>query len=111
MCGLHHARGGEELGFIGLALKLGSMVSPCLASKPLATVSPNLASKSVTTIFVVWPQNHLLGFPGLGLKTGRCGLVIWPTKSPQRFLRLCLKTKWAMVCRLRLKTNGRMKMV
>jgi hypothetical protein len=59
--------------------------------------------------FVVWPQNHSLGFPGLCLKTGSYGLVIWPTKSPQQFLILHLKTKWDMVCRLRLKTDGRMK--
>jgi hypothetical protein len=25
------------------------------------------------------------GFPYLGLKTGSCGLVIWPTKSPRQF--------------------------
>jgi hypothetical protein len=73
------------------------------------TVSPGLTSKPVATVFVVWPQNHSLGFPGLGLKTGSCGLVIWPTKSPRRFLGLGLKTKWEEVCRLRLKTDGRMK--
>jgi hypothetical protein len=28
---------------------------------------------------VVWPQNHSLGFPELGLKTGSRSLVIWPT--------------------------------
>jgi hypothetical protein len=35
---------------------------------------------------------------GLGLKTDSCGLVIWPTKSPRRFLDLYFKTEWAMVC-------------
>jgi hypothetical protein len=69
VCGLHHAQGDEECGFLGLA------------SKPRSTVSPGLASKPVATVLVVWPQNHSLGFPGLGLKTGSCDLVIWPIKS------------------------------
>jgi hypothetical protein len=93
--GLHCAQGDEERGFLGLASKPRSMVSPGLASNPVATV------------LVVLPQNHSLRFPGLGLKTGSCSLVIWPTKSPQRFLGLILKTKWARICRLRHKTNGR----
>jgi hypothetical protein len=33
--------------------------------------------------------------------------VIWVSKSPRRFLGLCLKTMWASVCRLRHKTDGR----
>jgi hypothetical protein len=45
-------------------------------------------------------------FPGLGLKTGSSGLVIWASKSPRRFLGLGLKTKWALVCRLCHKTDG-----
>jgi hypothetical protein len=42
---------------------------------------------------LVWPQNHSLGFPGLGLKTGSCSVVIWTTKSPRQFFGLGLKTK------------------
>jgi hypothetical protein len=58
--------------------------------------------------FLVEPQNQVGGgFPGLGLKTGSSGLVIWASKSPRRFLCLGLKTKWASVCRLRHKTDGR----
>jgi hypothetical protein len=57
--------------------------------------------------FLVEPQNQGGGvFPGLGLKTGSFGLVIWALKSPRRFLGLCLKTKWASVYRLRYKTDG-----
>jgi hypothetical protein len=97
VCGLHRAQEDEECGFLGLA------------SKPRSTISLVLTSKPVVTVFVLWPQNHSLGFSGLGIKTASCGFVIWPTKSPQRFLGLGLKTKWAMVCRLRLKTDGRMK--
>jgi hypothetical protein len=70
MCGLHRAQEDKEREFLHLA------------SKPSSTVYPGLASKSVATVLVVWPQNHSLGFRGLGLKTGICGLVIWPTKSP-----------------------------
>jgi hypothetical protein len=82
-----------------------------LASKPRLSVSPGLASKPVAMVLVVWPQNHLLGFPDLGLKTGSCGLVIWSIKSSRRFLGLSHKTKWAMVCLLHHKTDGRMKTV
>jgi hypothetical protein len=57
--------------------------------------------------FLVEPQNQGGGwFSGLGLKTGSYVLVIWASKSPQRFLGLDLKTKWASVYRLRHKTDG-----
>jgi hypothetical protein len=56
VCGQYHAQGDEECGFLGLA------------SKPRSTVSPGLASKPVATVFVVWLQNHSLEFPGLGSK-------------------------------------------
>jgi hypothetical protein len=69
------------------------MVFASLASKLVATVSPGLASKSVVG-FMVEPQNQGgRGFPGLGLKTGSSGLVIWASKSPRRFFGLGLKTK------------------
>jgi hypothetical protein len=64
-----------------------------LASKLVAAVSSGLASKPVVG-FLVEPQNQGGGgFPGLGLKTGRFGVVIWASKSPRRFLGLSLKTK------------------
>jgi hypothetical protein len=45
---------------------------------------------------LVEPQNKGGGgFPGLGLKIGSSGLVIWASKSPRWFLGLGLKTKWA----------------
>jgi hypothetical protein len=68
--GLHRAQEDKECEFLDLASKPRSMVSSGLVSKPVATVR------------VVWPQNHSLGLHGLGLKTGSCGLVIWPIKSP-----------------------------
>jgi hypothetical protein len=116
--------------FAGLASKPVATVSGSLASKPAATVSSGLASKPVVMIFhslasklvamvssglaskptvgfLVQPQNQGGGgFPGLGLKTGSSGLVIWASASPRRFLGLGLKTKWASVCRLRQKTDG-----
>jgi hypothetical protein len=70
VCGLHCAQGDEERELLDLS------------SKPRSTVSPGLASKPVGTVLVVWPQNHSLGFPFSGLKTGSCGLIIWTTKSP-----------------------------
>jgi hypothetical protein len=58
--------------------------------------------------FLVEPQNQGgAGFPGLDLKTGSYGLVIWASKSPRRFLGLGLKTKQTSVCRLRHKTDWR----
>jgi hypothetical protein len=83
----------------------------------VATVSPGLASKPVVG-FLVEPQNQGGGgFPDLGLKTDRYGLMIWPqnhrgglvvwaSKSPQRFLGLGLKIMQALVCRLCHKTDG-----
>jgi hypothetical protein len=92
--------------FVDLATKLLATVFSSLASKLVATVSPVLASKPVVG-FLVEPQNQGGGgFPGLGLKTGSSGLVIWASKSPRRFLGLGLKTKWASICRLRHKTDG-----
>jgi hypothetical protein len=94
--------------FSGLASKPVVMVLSFLASKPVATVSPGLTSKPVVS-FLVEPQNQGGGgFPGLGLKTGRYGLVIWASKSPRQFFGLCLKTKRDIVCRLRHKTYERM---
>jgi hypothetical protein len=67
---LHCAQEDEERGLLDLA------------SKPRSTVFLGLASKPVPMVLVVWPQNHSLGYSFFGLKTGSCGLVIWPTKSP-----------------------------
>jgi hypothetical protein len=60
--------------------------------------------------FLVEPQNQGGGgFPGLGLKIDTYGLVIWGSKSPRRFLDLCLKTMQVSVCQLRHKTDGRIR--
>jgi hypothetical protein len=81
------------------------MVSNGLASKPAVTVFSSLTSKQMVG-FLVEPQNQGGGgFPGLGLKTDSSVLLIWASKSPRRFLDLCLKIKWASVCRLRHKTD------
>jgi hypothetical protein len=89
----------------GLASKPTATVFSNLASKLVATVSPGLASK-LTIGFLVEPQNQGGGgFPGLDLKTGSFGLVIWVSKSPRWFLGLGLKTKQVSICRLRHKTD------
>jgi hypothetical protein len=63
--------------FTGLASKPVVTNFSSLASKLVVTVSPDLASKLVVG-FLVEPQNQGGGgFPGLGLKTGSSGLVIW----------------------------------
>jgi hypothetical protein len=82
----------------GLASKSVATVFYSLASKLVGTISPGLASKPVVG-FLVEPQNQCGGgFPCLGLKTGRSGLVIWASKSPRRFLGLVLNTKQVSVC-------------
>jgi hypothetical protein len=92
--------------FSGLASKPVAIVFSSLASKLVATISPGLASKPAIG-FLVEPQNQSGGgFPGLGLNAGSFSLVIWALKSPRRFHGLGLKTKWALVCPLRHKTDG-----
>jgi hypothetical protein len=55
---------------------------------------------------LVEPQNKGgEGFLGLGLKIDSYCLMIWASKLLQQFLGLNLKTKWAMVCWLRLKID------
>jgi hypothetical protein len=78
----------------GLASKPAATVSGSLASKPTITVFSSLASKLMATVclglaskpavgFLVGPQNQAGGeFPGLGLKTGSSGLMIWASKLP-----------------------------
>jgi hypothetical protein len=51
VCGLHRAQGDEERGFIGLASKPRSMVSPGLASKPVASGFQVWASKLAASIW------------------------------------------------------------
>jgi hypothetical protein len=68
--------------FSGLGSKPVTTVFSSLASKLVAIVSPSLTSKPVVG-FLVELQNQGGGeFPGLGLKTGSFGLVIWASKSP-----------------------------
>jgi hypothetical protein len=67
----------------GLASKPVPTVFSSLASKLVATVSPGLTSKSVIGFLVKHQNQGGGGFPGLGLKTGSSGLVIWISKSPR----------------------------
>jgi hypothetical protein len=91
--------------FAGLSSKPVTTIFSSLTSKLMRTVSPGLASKPAVVGFLVEPQYQGGGgFFGLGLKIGSSGLVIWVSKSPRRFLGLCLKTKQTSVCRLRHKT-------
>jgi hypothetical protein len=99
VCGLYHAQGDEERGFLGLA------------SKPRWAVCQWFGFKATRTGLVIWASKSLQRFLSLDLKTGGYSLVIWVTKSPQWFLSLGLKTKCAMVCQLRIKIDRRMKMV
>jgi hypothetical protein len=80
VCDLHHARGDEERGFLGLAskprstvcewfdLKTTQTVFSGLASKPVVTVFSSLTSKPVSWIFRFGPQNRQLHFDDLSLK-------------------------------------------
>jgi hypothetical protein len=80
VCDLHHARGDEECGFLGLAskprstvcewfdLKTTRTVFSGLVSKPVVTVFSGLTSKPVAWVFRFGPQNRQLQFDDLGLK-------------------------------------------
>jgi hypothetical protein len=92
--------------FSDLASKLVVTVFSSLASKLVATVSPGLASKPAVGFLVEAQNQGGGGFPDLGLKIDRLGLVICASKSPRRFLSLDLKTKRISVCQLRHKING-----
>jgi hypothetical protein len=82
----------------GFSSKPDVMVFSSLPLKLVATVSLGLASK-LAIGFLVGPQNQGGGgFPGLDLKTGSFGLVIWASKSLRRFLSLGFKTKWTLIC-------------
>jgi hypothetical protein len=65
-----------------------------------------LTSKPFERFSLIWPQNRWRWYPGLGIKTGSFGLMIWVLKSPRRFLDLDVKTNQDSVCRLHHKTNG-----
>jgi hypothetical protein len=92
--------------FADLASKLVATVFSSLASKLVATVSPGLASKPAVGFLVEAQNQGGGGFPDLGLKIDRLGLVICASKSPRRFLSLDLKTKRISGCQLRHKING-----
>jgi hypothetical protein len=60
--------------------------------------------------FLVESQHQGDGeFSGLGLKIDSYGLVIWASKSLRWFLGFDLKIKKASICRLRHKTDRRMR--
>jgi hypothetical protein len=107
--------------FSGLGSKPVATVFSSLASKLVATISLGLVSKPVVQVPYFGLKTKVGSFyqfglktgggrfSGLGPKTGSYGLVIWVLKSLRQFLCLCLKTKQAMACRLRHKTDGRMR--
>jgi hypothetical protein len=74
----------------------------------VAAVFSSFTSKPMVGFLVESENQGGGGFPGLGLKTGSFGWVICALKLPRRFLDLDLKTKWALICQLRHKTNGGM---
>jgi hypothetical protein len=64
-----------------LTSKLVAMVFFSLVLKPVVTFSFGLVSNPVVS-FLVEPQNQSgEGFPGLGLKIGSYGLMIWGVKN------------------------------
>jgi hypothetical protein len=74
-----------QVGYSGAGRSRGRM-TPC------AVCTWHVETRSAG--FLVEPQNQGGGgFPGLSLKTGSSGLVIWASKSPRWFLGLGLKTK------------------
>jgi hypothetical protein len=68
--------------FFSLTSKPVPTIFSGLASKPVVTVSPGLASKPMVGFLAELQNQCGGGFPGLGLKTGSYGLMIWASKSP-----------------------------
>jgi hypothetical protein len=66
--------------FSSFTSKLVATVFSSLASKLVATVSPGLASKPVMGFLVEAQNQGGGGFPDLGLKIDRFGLMIWASK-------------------------------
>jgi hypothetical protein len=62
VCGLHYAQRDKDHGFLGLASKPRSMVSPNLALESMATGFIVWASKPVAMVWLFEPQNHHDGF-------------------------------------------------
>jgi hypothetical protein len=93
--------------FAGLTSKPVVTVFSSLTSKLVATVSLSLASKLAVGFLVEHQNQGGARFPGLDLKISSSCLVMWASKSLRQFLGLNLKTKWASVCRLCHKTDGR----
>jgi hypothetical protein len=96
VCTVHEEM--RSAGFLVWHQNQGRRFVSGLTSKPLDRVSWLSLKIKVYGLSVVWPENHWDRFPGLGLKAGSYGLMIWDSKS-LRFLGLDLKTKWATVCR------------
>jgi hypothetical protein len=88
--------------------QVGYLVTGRSGGRVMSYAVCTVHKKMMSAGFLVESQNQGRRFPGLGLKTSSSNLVIWVSKSLQQFLGLCLKTKQAMVCRLRHKINGRM---
>jgi hypothetical protein len=119
----------RSVGFLVEPQNQGRQFVSSLTSKPLERFSPVWPQNQWRRFSPVWPQNWWRwflpvwpqnrwsvswlslnqgggGFLSLGLKTSSSGLVICDSKSPRRFIGLCLETKWASLCRLRHKTDG-----
>jgi hypothetical protein len=93
----------------GLTSKPLAWFVSCLVSQPLGWFVSGLLSKPLWWFLLVWPQNRWLQVFWLGLKTNSYGLMICASKSLRQFFGLDLKIKRATICRLRHKTDGRMK--
>jgi hypothetical protein len=97
MCGLHRARGDEELDFLVQPQNQGRRFVSGLASKSLGRFSPVCPQNQWQRFTPFLPQNRWLGFSYLVLKTGSSGLVICASKSLQRCFGFGLKTKQDLV--------------
>jgi hypothetical protein len=72
---------------------------------PCAVCTVHEETKSMS--FLIERPNQGRWFPGLGLKIGSSGLMIYALKSLRQFFALGLKIKQASVCRLCHKTDRR----
>jgi hypothetical protein len=87
-----------------MVAQVGYSVAERLRGQVMLYAVCTMHEETMSIGVLVWPQNQdrwfvsglasksLRQFPGLDLKTGGYGLVIWATKSLRQFLGLGLKT-------------------
>jgi hypothetical protein len=94
VCGLHHACGDEEHGFLRWASKPMSMICEWFGLKTTQKVSSGLTLKSVATGFPVWSSKPAATVWWFGSQNQHDDFLIWSSKpSRLRFVGCTIKLR------------------